>query len=248
MPNTGIPQTTIEKDHDLEGKATRTTEALAKHRWHHTLDPDGPQYSIRSYADAVGRQEATIRRHAKGYAMYVARATGATPGVALSLEDAFRLSEQSAEQQEFSEAIAEGLGEPVGRVARGDNAHRRNTIIGQARDRAARRGTDPVDEAREIAIRTRRTRDMNSRHRQERARRTPVRFTIAEGKLAKAKRAVLDAMRELEGVDLSAEEMELMRGTIGNLTSLLHLLDMRMAGNPNIDWDGELARLSGDAS
>jgi hypothetical protein len=37
--------------------------------------------------------------------------------------------------------------------------------------------------------------------------------------------------------------MDLMRHSIANLRALLDLIDLRMAGEANIDWDAELEKL-----
>jgi len=247
-PQTKIPQDVIDKDHELDSRTTRAGEALAKHRWKMTLDPTGPQYGFRAYADAVGRSETAIRTNANAYVMFVERATNAKPGIApLTIEDAKRLSAQSEETRKFTEAIAEGSGKPIGQIARGDNTMR-PVIIDQARQRAERRGTDPVDEAREIAKRQRQTAEMETRHKQNKASRSSIQFVSIEGKLARAKNFVTEALREAEGVEFQGEEMELMRSTISNLKALLDLLDLRMAGTPDIDWDAEMATLTGGAS
>jgi len=240
-----IPQSVVDKDHELDTRTVRASEALAKHRFEQILDPTGPQHAIRAYARAVGRNESVISRFAKGYKLYLERQADDSRVITLTILDAIELARQSADQQVFTEAIAEGAEEPVQRIAHPGQRHRRSAIIDQARERAERHGTDAVDEAREIAGRSRLTRESEKKHRKEKAARSSVRFVVAEGKLAKAKRAVLDAMKELEGVDMSDDEMVLMRATVANLTALLNLLDLRLAGSPDIDWDADLARLTG---
>lgn len=244
MPQSTIPAAVVAKDHELEGKAGRATEALAKHRWHHTLDPVGPQFSFRAYAEAIGRGKTTIERHAKGYELFVDRASDVRPGRTLSLEDAFRLVAQSAEQQEFTEAIAEGSGEPVGRVARGDRSRQRREVIDRAHQRAERRGGNPVDHARDIAAEERRAAD-SRRQRQDRDRqRHTMRFVAIEGHLAYAQRRLTQALQEAEGVDFTTDELELLRHSIATVRALLNLIDARAAGTPDIDWDAELTRLT----
>jgi len=74
---------------------TRSTEELAKHRWHQTVDPAGPQHPGLTYARAVGRSDSAINRYAKGYALFIQR--GSPQGGTLTIQAAIRLSEQSAE-------------------------------------------------------------------------------------------------------------------------------------------------------
>ena len=243
MPSNPIPQSVVDKDHELESRSERATEALAKHRWRQTLDPAGPRFSFRAYAAAVGRGRTVITAHANGYALFVERANDDRPGRSLSLEDAFRLAQQSAEQQEFSEAIAEGSGEPVGRVARGDNARRRREIVDRARQREVRRGGSAVDHARDIAAEEHQvaaaTRVRRERDRQRRS----IRYVTIEGHLAYAQRRLTAALREAHDVGFNEEEMELLRDSISKVRAVLDLIDLRMAGTPDIDWDAELASL-----
>jgi len=239
-----LPSSVVDKDHELEGRAERSSEALAKHRWHWTLDPNNPgKVSQREYARAVGRSQTTVSHYAQGHQLYVERLIGPA-NQQLSITDAIRLASQSVENRAMTEAIAAGLEQPVANVARGDNRQRRDIIV-HAQDRAQRRGTDPVDEARNIAEHQRKFRESVSKQKAEKAKATSLRFIAIEGKLSSAKRYLIDALREAENVNLDGEEMELLRGTIGNLRALLNLLDARMAGEINVDWDAELAKLGG---
>lgn len=246
MPSNSIPQTVVDKDHDLEGRSTRASEALAKHRWHHTLDPAGPGFSFAAYGRAVGRSDSVIRHHAVGYQTFVERTTNPVPGTGFTIEDGIRLAHQSAEQQAFTEAIAEGSGQPVARVARGDNRHRTRAIVDRAHQRAERRGGDPVDHARDIAAEERRVAEANRVREQTERQRRSIRFVHIEGHLAAAQRRLLGALSEAEGVGFSDDEMELIRDSIEKVRAVLTLIDLRMAGTPDIDWDAEAARLMGD--
>jgi len=243
MAPTPIPQVVVDTDHALDGTAGKAAEKLAAFRWKQTLDPAGPRYPVKTYAKAVGRTLSVIQRYAKGYALFIERQENPRAGVPLTIQDAIRLAEQSAEMQEFSEAIAEGSGKPVSQVARGDNRHRTNAIVTRAKERAERRGTNPVDEARDIALSEARARDA-ARARDEAEKANHGRKYLAiEGHLASAKDRLTRALTTAEGVNFTDEEMELLRSTIANIRALLDLIDLRMAGAPDIDWDGELSKL-----
>lgn len=239
-----VPAEVVRSDHNLTAQSAAASEALARFRWEQCLDPAGPQYPIRAYARAVGRNDTTITRYAKGWALFVER-RAAPPGVqgALTIQDAIRLAEQTVEQQQFSEAIAEGSGKTVAQVARGDNRHRTKAVIEQARGRAERRGGEAVDHARDIA-REEASAAAARRKRDDAAKEAHgLRWNGIEGHLAFAQRRLTAALRESEGVDFSEEEMALLRSSIANIRAVLDLIDLRMAGSPDIDWDAELAKL-----
>lgn len=250
MPKSLIPESVVAKDHELDARTLRTSEALAKYRWEQVLDPDGPRYGLREYARAVGRNESTISRFAKGYGLFLDRqgdGSRANTLAPLSILDAIELARHGAETQEFTEAIAEGAEEPVQRVAHPGQRQRRSAIIEQARERAERKGTDPVDEARDIAKRQKQTQQMNARHRQSKAAQHAQRWLDLEALLTRAKRALLDAIKVSTDVEFTDEEVELLRDSLENVKATLGLLDVRLEGTPDVDWDAELARLNGGA-
>jgi hypothetical protein len=244
-----LPKRVIDKDHELEGRHDRASEALAKHRWHWTLDESNPdRVSQSAYARAVGRSQGVISHYGRGWVIYQERLAN-SPAISsgFTIHDAIRLSGMKAEDQEFAEAIAEGSGRPVAQVARGDNRHRFHETVGQAKARAERRGTDAVDEARRIAENQRRSQEMDRRERERRAQRHTARYVEIEGDLAAAQRRLTHALSVGKDVGFDDEEMELIRDSIAKIRALLDLIDLRMAGSPGIDWDAELAKLGGDA-
>lgn len=240
-----ISQAVIDRDHELEGAATRSSEQLAEHRWHQCLDPDGPGHELADYARAIGRSKQTVSNYAHGWRLMNERAADPVkPG--LTVTDAVRLAGQSTEQQAFTEAIADGSGQSVANVARGDNTRRRE-IIAQAQERSERRGTDPVEEARDIAARSRQTAEQSKRQRAEKRQRSSMVFVRIEGHLAAANRRLKAALQEAEDANLPGEEMELLRESIRQNHELLRLLDVRFGGESGIDWDAELAAMGGSS-
>jgi hypothetical protein len=242
-----LPRAVVETDHKLEGAHDRASEELAKHRWHWTLDESNPnRVPVREYARAIGRNDTVIARYAKGWAIYQDRmAAPRAGGAAFTLQDAIRQSELSVENQAFAEAIAEGSGRPIAQVSRGDNRHKMHEIVGQAKARAERQGTDPVEEARRIAEHQRRSQEMDARERQRKQSRHTLRYVEIEGHLANAQRRLLQALQTAEGVDFTQEEMDLIRDSIVKIRGVLALIDLRMTGTPDIDWDAEAAKLIG---
>jgi hypothetical protein len=240
-----VPKSVVQTDHRLEGAHDRASEELAKHRWHWTLDESNRErVKVSVYARAVGRSQSVIYRHARGWDLYARRINegGVTPE-GFTIQDAVRQAESSAERQEFNEAIAEGSGRSVGSVARGDNRVRTNEIIAHAKERAERRGTSPVDEARRIAEHQRQSRETAQRERQSKSQAHFFRWNEIEGDLIVAQRKLLHALSVAEGVDFTEEEMEFIRVAVAKTRAVLDLIDLRMAGTPDIDWDAELAKL-----
>lgn len=239
--STSIPRAVVDKDHELDGRSDRATEALAKHRWHWTLDEsNSKRVSVHAYARAVGIDRRNVQRYAKGYALF----QGGDSRVA-TIHDAVLLAAQSTEQQAFTEAIAEGSGRTIASVASPSDRVRRRDIVERAQDRAERRGTDPVEEARTIAAsETRAAKGKKKREREEKQRHS-LRYIRIEGSLANAQRHLVKAMQDTEGVPFDSEEAELIKDALNKIRAALNLIDLRMTGNLDVDWDVELAKLTG---
>jgi hypothetical protein len=241
--NISIPQEVIDKDQKLEAAAERSSEALAKHRWHWTLDASNPEKtSLRAYAKAVGRNFKTIRAQAQGYADWVMGDTHH------SLADCIVLANVSAEKAEVAEVVAQEEGVALSTVANRRGSDSLANVTEQAKARAARKGTNMADEAKDIAKRRRQTREMSERQRKEKANAKGIRFVEIEGDLAYAQRRLLNALQVAQDVGFSDEEMELLRDSLAKIKAVLNLLDLRMAGTLNVDWDAELEKITGAAS
>lgn len=237
---TNISQAVIDRDHELEGAAQRSSEELAEHRWHQTLDPDGPGHSINSYAKAIGRSQQTVRNYANGWQLQAERLQAGLATV--SITDAVRLASQSEERRAMTEAIAEETGESIANAARGDNTRVRE-MQAQAQHQAEEKGTDPIDEARLLAKRQKQTAELAAKQKREKAAAHTLRYIEVEGKLGTARRKLAEALTVAQDVGFTGEEMELMREALGQIRAVLNLIDLRLAGNPDIDWDAELTKL-----
>ncbi len=102
---TDLPNEVVAADHEMEQSASKASEALAKHRWHWTLDESNPdRVSIRAYAQAVGRAKQTIQKYVNGYAAWQAQSGHA--GVP-TLGEAIERAQMSAEKATMVEAVAE---------------------------------------------------------------------------------------------------------------------------------------------
>jgi hypothetical protein len=243
MPNKTVPLSVVEEDHRLEASAARSTEKLAKLRWHNTLDPEGPRYGFTAYARAVGRSDTVIATHAKGYEMTRNSEAGLE-----SLEDAFRLTRLSEEKQEFAKAIAKGSGKPVAAIARGEYSRKLAGDIEHAKMRAEKKGTDPIDEAREAAERHRQWEELKAKEKADAKRMKTVRWMNVENYLYAMRAKAMAALKEAEGVDFTDEHQEFIRDELSKTRAVLDLLDLMVDGNPDIDWDAEMANLTGGES
>ena len=190
MPS--IPQSVVDKDHELEGRTERASEALAKHRWHWTLDEsNADKVSTTAYARDIGRGHKLVSTYARGYKLFVERA-GSPGGTALTIQDAIRLAGVAVEDRAMHEAIAEGSGRPVAQVSRGDNRHRTRAVVERAHQRAERRGGDAVDHARDIAAEERQVAEAERARRAADRERRSIRYVHIEGHLAAAQRRLLE--------------------------------------------------------
>jgi hypothetical protein len=235
----------IEQDHKLEDAAQRSSEDLARHRWHWTLDESNPdRVSLRQYAKDVGRNFATIRKYAQGYADWVIT-QGNHPLGAADLSDCIAKANLSIEKAEVAEAIAQTEGVSVKSVTdrRGDESLA--VEVDRAREKAERENITLAEAAQAHAERRKQIRDHAGTEASNRAARHSLRYIEIEGNLARAKRLVTDAVEVAKHVDFTDEELELLTDTVKNLRAALDLLDLRFGGSPDIDWDAELATLGG---
>lgn len=242
-----VPKSVIRTDQELEGVNDRATAELAQHRWNWTLNElNDRRVTQTEYAKAVGRSQSVIGHYARGWALYRERmASSPATSSGFTIQDAIRLAGQSAEMQEFSEVIAEGSGRSVAQVARGDNRYETREIIAHAKERAERYGTDALDEARGIAERQVKTREMERRHRYERRTKHELRWMEAEGCLSKAKRLLLQVLEMAKDVPWNEEERGLLRDSLSNVEAVIKAVDQRLLGEGEVDWDAELAKLRG---
>ena len=185
MPD--LPGSAIEADHQLERATDSASEALAKHRWHWTLDESNPdRVGLREYARAVGRALSTIQSYANGYAI---KQTDRDVSVSAAIGRAGMGAETRAAVQAVADA--RGVGFTHARQSRPTETRR---VREMARDRAERHGTSVEEEAPKVAQAIVRSERAEQRSRDERRERLGLRFVEMEGKLAKAKTALINAL------------------------------------------------------
>ncbi len=236
-----LPERIRKEDERLEGAAEKAGNQLAELRWHWTLDESNPErVSIREYGRSVGRNEKTIRAHAKGYAAFIAGAGART------LAECIEQAKMGTETLAAAEAVAEarGIGIKQTRQSRPVEVRRVREI---ARQRAEDNQTSVEEEAPKVAAWIKKSEQAEARRHDERAAKTSLRFVEMEGHLVKAKRELLDALNVGRVIDWGDEEQELLSDTLQNVRALLNLIDVALTGAADVDWDKELANLTGEA-
>lgn len=233
-----LPIKVIESDHRLESTVTKASKALAAHRWHWTLDESNPhRVSIRAYARAVGRDPKTITGHANGYARFVAEG-----GAALGLNESIERAKMGAETEAATEAVANARGISLG-ITRKTRYTEVRRVREMARERAEKHGTSVEEEASKAAGWIVKAEKAKTNRQEERKQRLSLRFIEMEGKLHKAKRALTDALNLAHSVPWGDEERQLLSSAVGNVKSLLGLIELALVGSADVDWDAELASL-----
>lgn len=237
--NHTLARAVVETDHQLEERRNRSLEELARHRWHWTLDETNPdRVSIREYARQIGRNYTTVYATVTGYTTWTDR------GTAISLSESMERSLVGAEKETVIDAVAkaEGVGFESARK-RHEEVREVRTI---AQERAERRGTTVEEEAPRVAEERVRARESGQRRAEERRSRRSLRYIEIEGDLAAAQRRLAHALQTAQDVGWEQEEIELLTDSIAKVRAVLNLLDLRLSGETNVDWDSELANLTGE--
>lgn len=240
---TELPQLVIEKDHRLQ----KATDELAQLRWHWTLDETNPKrVPQREYARQVGVDQKRINVDANAWADHLAAQGealhGLTPGTPHTVSDFRELRKLSSERQEAAKAIAKATGQAVSSVT----THKKEEIadvVNTARERAIDRGTTVESEIDQAAEWREKARRAARREQDERKAAHTMRYVTIEGQIGVAMQKLRAILNESEGVEFTEEEKELLVDSLAKLRALLNLIDMRIAGNTNVDWDAELHKL-----
>jgi hypothetical protein len=248
QPVSTLPSEVIETDHSLETVVNKTTESLAAHRWHWTLDESNPQrVSIREYGRGVGRHFSGVARMVNGYAAWLAETLDVASVESTStLGDHIVRAGMSAETEAVAEAVANAHGITMQTV----QVHHRTEVRrvrDAARQRAEQRGTSIAEEAPRIAETIVRSEQAQQAESSSRGKNTDLRFLQMERYLISANRDLARAVQLAPQVTWNDEHRELLTETLSNVKSLLGLLDSAISGMSSTDWDAEFARF-GNAS
>jgi hypothetical protein len=253
-----LPAEVVTEDARLEATAAGADEALARHRWHWTLDPsNGRRVALRQYAREVGRDIKTIHTHAHGYAAWIAQGDEASPitedGVGQrTLGDQIERAGMSAEREAVVDAIAEAEGIAPSTVMR-TRKPQVSRIREMARERAEDHGTTVEHEARKIADFSVKAQKARQRTTAERKAQVPLNVLELDATLTKAKRWLATALDQARALDWeenpdAADHQEILQDTLNGAKALLGLVALAIGGAADVDWDKELAALNeGDA-
>lgn len=237
-PEAGLSKSVIETDARLEKAQSRSLEELAQHRWRWTLDETNPdRVSIREYARQIGRSLRAVQNMVKGYASWKSDEVHL-----VTLHEAIDRASVGTEKEAVVEAIAkaEGVAFQTARQ-RHEEVREVRTI---AQERAERRGTSIEEEAPFVAEQRVKARAAGARIREERVQAKGLRYIEIEGHLAAAQQRLSQALTTAQDIGWEAEEIELLADSLGKIRAILNLIDLRIAGETNVDWDQELQRLT----
>jgi hypothetical protein len=240
---TQLPAEVVQRDQRLQ----KSSDELMELRWHWTLDESNPDRVNQSaYARQVGVDQKRIHVDANAWADYLAsrgKASEGLPGVPQTPNDFAQLRRLSTERQEAAKAIAKVTGASVGNVA----THKREEVadvINTARERAERKGTSIESQIPEVAQQRAAHRVSDQKRESDRKSRRTQQYLEVEGDIAYALRRLKNALEKAAGVNFTTDERELIGDSIAKLRALLNLLDMRVTGASDVNWDAELAKLT----
>lgn len=237
-----LPAEVVQTDQRLQ----RSADELAKLRWHWTLDESNPdRVSFREYARQVGRGEQAIRAAANGYQAFLdagAYGTVRAPGQPQTITDHVELAKMGAERQEAVKAVAKHTGRNVVDVASNKRAEV-DAVVNTARERAVERGTTVEHEIERAAEWREKARKTAEREQDEKRKASTLRYIEIEGHVGAAMQRLRKVLTSAELVDFTNEERELIADSLGKLRALLNLIDLRITGQTDVDWDSEFEKL-----
>lgn len=240
---TDLPTEVIQTDHKLQ----RSADQLMELRWHWTLDETNPdRVEMAAYGRQVGTDRSRISRDAHAWADYLkatrAASSTRTPGAAQTPTDFRALANLNAERQEAAKAVARTTGTSVGNVAN-NKRDEVDAVVSTARERAIDRGTTVDHEIQKAAEWRAKTRKAAEREKDDRKKASTLRFVEIEGHIGAAMQRLRKILDAADDVAFTNEERELLTESLGKMRALLNLIDLRIAGETDINWDAELQKL-----
>jgi hypothetical protein len=200
---------------------------------------------MREYARQIGVSEGAVRFAAKGWADWLtsdAYSGVRTPGSPQTADDYRQLQTLSGERQEAAKAIARTTGDSVSNVAK-RKRDEVDAVVSTARERAVDRGTTVEHEIERAAEFREKARKAAAREQDEHRRVSTHRFITIEGHVGVAMQRLRMILKESDSVEFTDEERELITESLGKMRALLGLIDLRITGETEIDWDAEMKKL-----
>jgi hypothetical protein len=229
------------QDAQLERAANRSRRDLAEHRWHWTLDTSNPRrVTPGQYAKLVNRHRRTIEDMVTGYAEWFK--AGAQES---ALADYLATAKLRGDTKVATLAVAKAKNIGVDAARLGHAAEIRS-VKATAEERAETRGTRVEDEVETVANKRAQHQATQQHVKTEAASRTNVRLISVEGKIAAAMRYLRSALDETNDVEFSADDRAEVAELVGKLKAVANLLEVRLVGSTDVDWDREMAKLTGN--
>jgi hypothetical protein len=248
-----LPSDVIATDHRLETAVNRSSEALAKHRWHWTRDESNPaRVSMREYAKAINRGYKTVHSYAKGYELW------SDPKAGITITEAVIRADMSAEREEIVRAVAhvndvefitatrlyhEDIKDVKAELARYEEDHPEATPEEKSRMRVKLAHT-----AKDLRRMRKHFRESIDREQQIR-RFAPETHLDIGADLVNAKNSLSEALRKARDVDpamMDAEDpalLESLRQWCGDVITMAKMVKQALGGVVERDWDQELLSL-----
>jgi len=217
-------------DRRLRQDADNASEALAKHRYDHTI---GAKVSFAEYARQCDVNPSTVLRYAKAYEIM-------TSGHDLPVSEALVRASTSTDRYDVIEAIAKvkGLSAKNVQVQRSAEVAR---VQQAATIRAEKNGTTVREEARTLLGIGQRMAKAEQNTAARRRSETDLQWLELDGHLNKARLALAAAVRV--DVDLTDEHRELVHEAIKTVRSMIKLVEARFVGMSDRDFDAEVEEL-----
>lgn len=112
-----------------------------------------------------------------------------------------------------------------------------------AQERAERRGTSVEEEAPAVAKERVREREAQKQRAQEHKAAHSLRYIEIEGHLAAAQARLTKALNTAQDVGWDTGEIELIADSVARIRAVLNLIDLRITGETEVDWDYEMKKL-----
>jgi hypothetical protein len=234
-----LPERVIREDNRLEKITIESQEALAKLRWHWTLDESNDKrVSVNSYANSVGISHSKIRAMVVGYTNW----TDVGPNTR-SLSDFIELAKMGSDRAAATEALADARKTTVTNIA----AHNRNEIrevVNAAQEAASRRGTSVNEEIPRMAQVFEKQRTQRKTAAEQRKADHDALYSKLELRISTARRALNEVLTEARNADFDDDIIGMLSSSISSLKAVIGLIDMAIVGEVDVNWDEELEKLA----